>query len=380
MDLTELHTELHTAYKEQYGEPDYLLSVVAEDNLVKPNRLDIAYDFPIEEEERYATTLTTLGVATYTMSSPCENAELVMNILGQQSREDYDKLGMALANLVWNRLKHELHFAPNMVIKNSFIPFFDKMSCLFVMDYGHSDPKWLEGINPVVRLLEVVPIYESEANTLERLEEAMITTVFVQAKGDWDNPHREPILLLKAAINTAWKKIERWYSEEAPIAYQRLKQGASEDQIKELEQKMGLVLPEDFVASLLIHNGGGGFHDYEYLSIDKIYNFWSMMNELKAEGAFDRYEIKETNRGIIKNTWWYSHWIPFALDSGGNSICIDLSPEKNGTYGQIIYKEKEEGPLISNHKSFFEWLYMYQKDLYRGCYFVDKDGLIQEKI
>jgi cell wall assembly regulator SMI1 len=373
-------TELHTAYKEQYGEPDYLFSVFAEDKQVKPNRLDIVYDFPIEEEERYATTLTTLGMATYPMSSPCENAELVMDILGQWSREDYDKFGKVLANLVWNRLKTGLHFAPNMVIKNSCMPFFDKMSCLFVMDYGHSDPEWLEGIDPVVRLLEVVPIYESEANTLERIEETMRTTVFVQAKGNWDNPNRKPILLFKAAINTVWGKIERWYNEEAPIAYQRLKKGASEEEIKELEEKMELVLPEDFVASLLIHNGGGGFHDYEYLSIDQIYKFWSMMNELKEEGAFASYEIKETNRGIIKDTWWHSHWIPFALDSGGNSICIDLSPEKKGTYGQIIYKEKEEGPLISNQKSFFEWLWAYQQDLYRGCYFVDKDGFIQEKL
>ena len=105
-----------------------------------------------------------------------------------------------------------------------------------------------------------------------------------------------------------------------------------------------------------------------------------MMNELKEEGTFISYKVKESNRGIIKDIRWHSHWIPFALDSGGNSICIDLSPDKNGIYGQIIYHEKEEGPLIGNQKSFFEWLQTYQQDLYRGAYFVDKDGFIQPKL
>jgi len=193
--------ELQTAYNEQYGEPDYVFSVVAEDNQVEPKNLNIAYDFPIEEEERYATTITTLGMATYTMSDPCQKAELVMDILGQWSREDYNKLGMALANLVWNRLKNGLQFAPNMVIRNSSMPFFGSMSCLFVMDYGHSEPAWLEGVDPVVRLLELVPIYESEANTLETFPEYIRTTVFVQAKEDWSNPNREPVLFIVKKSN-----------------------------------------------------------------------------------------------------------------------------------------------------------------------------------
>jgi len=133
-----------------------------------------------------------------------------------------------------------------------------------------------------------------------------------------------------------WEYLERWYREEAPIVYNRLKTPASEQDIKYLEDKMGLVLPEDLTASLKIHNGGI-FHDYEYLSTEQIYRFWLMMNEVKQKGAFDNYSIKQTNRGMIQNTWWHSAWIPFATDSDRNFICTDVSPEKNGHYGQIIY-------------------------------------------
>ncbi|MBD2336007.1 SMI1/KNR4 family protein [Calothrix sp. FACHB-156] len=372
--------QIYVAYLQEYGEPDYLLSVFADNQQMTPNRLDIAYRFPIEEEEKYATSIMTLGLATVRMTGAVKTAELVMDILGKYSHADYDNVGKALANLVWNHLQLGLNFAPNLIIREISIPFFEKMSCLFVMDWGHSEPEWLEGVEPSVRLLEIVPIYTSEANTLERINPNLRTRVFVESKGDWNNYKRQPVLLLQAATKNVWNKLEKWYEQNAPVVYQGLKAGASEQEIKNLENIIGIILPDDFATSLMTHNGEIEFHDYTYLTVEQIYQIWSMMNELNAENAFSSYEMAENNKGIIKDTWWDSHWIPFALDSCGNSICIDLSPGENGTVEQIIYMEKNEGPMISKYKSFFEWLWEYQQDLYRGYYRVNQDGLVEEKL
>ena len=372
--------QLYVAYHQEYGKPDYLLSVCADNEQITPKKLDIVYRFSIEEEEKYTTSMMTLGLATVRMTDGVETAELVMDVLGKYSHADYNILGKALVDLVWSRLQLGLSFTPNSVLNGISIPFFGKMNYLFVMDWGHSNPEWLEGVTPPVRLLEIVPIYASEADTLERINPNLRTTVFVQAKGDWSNPKREQVLLLQAAIKNVWNRLEKWYEQNAPVVYQRLNAGVSEQEIKNLEYRMGIRLPDDFLASLIAHNGGIEFHDYEYLTIDRLYQIWSMMNELKAEKAFDGYKMAETNQGMIQDTWWDSHWIPFAVDSEGNSICIDLFPGENGTPGQIIYMEKHEGPIISEYKSFFEWLWNYQQDIYRGYYRVNQDGLIEEKL
>lgn len=376
--MMELET-LHRGYEEWYGQPDYELSFHGDDANKIPSPLDILYYFPREEEENYITSVATVGMSIYEMDEPCKNAELIIDVVGRQSRDDSDRLGNELANLIWNHFQKGLRFSPNMVMRDISLPLFDNMSCLFVMDWGEDSPEWLPDVETDVRLLKIVPIYESEANSLEEIEQDYRTAVFVQAIGNSDDPQRNPVSFFNEAISSIWKDIEDWYRVHAPVVYQDLREGATPEKIEELENQIGLVLPEDLKVSLMLHNGSVGFHDYRYLTTEGIYRNWSRMNELKEEGVFSQNTISEVNEGIIKNTWWNSHWIPFAEDSGGNMICIDLSPEENGYSGQIIYMEMQEGPIISEYKSFFEWLQKYKKALYRGEYIVDEYGYIEEK-
>ena len=129
----------------------------------------------------------------------------------------------------------------------------------------------------------------------------------------------------------------------------------------------------------MVHNGTIWFASYEYIGTEQIYQIWLTMNRIKEEGFFSNRQIDRRSQGIIKNTWWDWHWIPFAEDSCSNLLCIDLGPEVNGSRGQVIYWEKIEGPLPSGCQLFFVWFRDMQEGLGR-YYVVNEDGRIEEKI
>jgi cell wall assembly regulator SMI1 len=176
-----------------------------------------------------------------------------------------------------------------------------------------------------------------------------------------------------------WQDIKEWYKIHAPQRLEDLMDGISKTEIIELEQKIGFSLPEDYKASLKIHNGDCHISDYNYLSGDSVIYQWLMMKELLEEGKFSDFKINYPEKNIIQNTWWDLKWIPFAEDSGGNMICIDMNPGINGIEGQIIYMEINEGPIPSKYKSFLDWLESYKNDLYDNLYEVDEEGYISPK-
>ncbi len=373
---------LHRAYEGFFGAPDYVLSLSLGEEGGPLERLDVVYDFPKPAEGKLDTTITTLGLALHPMEAPCERAELSIAILGRHSREDNDRLGRALAQLVRECLRSRRTFAPNLILEGHSLPFFEGMEQLFVLDWGHTEPEWLGDVDPPVRLLEVVPVYAGEAAELAEVDETVRTTLLVQARGAWSDPGRDPVPLLERAVGSAWERLERWYRERAPAVHADLRPGASGEEVAALQGRLGMRLPDDLVASLKRHNGAVIFHDgYRYLSAGAIVELWSMMQSLKQQGAFSTYEPKASVKGVLQHTWWDAGWIPFAEDGQGNLICVDLNPGPDGKRGQVIYWERVEGPLTSRYGSLFEWLWRYQHALYRGAYvYVAEDGALRAKI
>jgi cell wall assembly regulator SMI1 len=372
--------QLRTAFEEWNGEPHYVLTFAAPDEQAIPENLEIWYYFG-EEVEEYPTAIATIGLAIYNPISTSERAELMFYIAIGQSQQDYERVGKGLANLVWSCLAKGSYFIPNQVMRGISIPLFERMNCLFVIDWGYTFPEWLPGIEPEVRLLEIVPIYESEAEQLDNIEKTLREKVFKLAtkKENRSNPRRDRVCLLTEATKVIWERFERWCRSNAPLVCRDIKSGATAEEIKILEQKIGLTLPEDFAAYLMVHNGTIWFASYEYIGTEQIYQIWLMMNRIKEEGFFSNRQIDRRSQGIIKNTWWDWHWIPFAEDSCGNLLCIDLEPEVNGSRGQVIYWEKIEGPLPSGCQLFFVWFRDMQEGLGR-YYVVNEDGRIEKKI
>jgi cell wall assembly regulator SMI1 len=372
--------QLRVAFEERRGEPDYVLTVTLPDEQVIRNQLDILYYFG-EELEEYYTTIATIGLASGSVGNSIDRAELMFFVAIGQSQQEYERVGKGLANLVWSCLANDSYFIPNQVIRGFSIPLFERMNCLFVMDWGYKYPEWLPETEPEVRLLEVVPIYEGEAEQLDNIETSIREKVFKLAtrRENRSNPLREPVRLLTEATKNIWERFERWCRSNAPLVCEDLRQGASSEEIKTLEERIGLTLPEDFSTFLMVHNGAMWFARYEYIGTEEIYHIWLRMNQVQDEGVFANRQIDPRSVGMIKNAWWDSHWIPFAQDSGGNFHCIDLAPDVNGRVGQVIYWEKLEGPLPSGCQSFFVWFTDMQQGLGK-YYVVDEEGSIEEEL
>jgi cell wall assembly regulator SMI1 len=183
-------------------------------------------------------------------------------------------------------------------------------------------------------------------------------------------------LEIEESVRNAWKDIEKWYGENTPNLLQSLQPGASEQQLNDFETRVGFSLSKDYWASLKIHNGNVYVHDYCYLSLEGVLVNWEIMTNLVKRGDFD--DRSSLGQGVIQNVWWHSKLIPFAEDSAGNQLCIDMSPGPDGVLGQIVYYETEEGLLVSPYTSFLEWLTNYRDELYQGMYKVE-DGFLYKK-
>jgi cell wall assembly regulator SMI1 len=371
--------QLQAAYQEWLGEPNYVLAVTASDEQEISNTLELLYYFS-EDDEEDPTWIATAGLANCTTSSICDRAELVMYVPANPSHSEYENLGQGFANLVWDCLARGLYFAPNQVIRNISLPLFERMNCVFVTDWwGYEFPEWLPNIEPGVRILKIVLIYETEAQQLDNIELIFRTEVLEQTIGHLSNPLREPVRLLTEATKKIWEHFEKWCRSNAPLICRNLRQGASSEEIKTLEERIGLTLPEDFSTFLMVHNGAMWFDSYEYIGTEQIYETWFRMNQIQNKGSFANRKTDSRSLGIIKNIWWDSHWIPFAEDGCGNLHCIDLAPDVNGTIGQVIYWEKIQGPLPSGCQSFFAWF----RDMDQGLgkyYVVGEEGRIEEKL
>ncbi len=146
-------------------------------------------------------------------------------------------------------------------------------------------------------------------------------------------------------------------------------------------------LPDDLKYFLL----NADFHvqlefNFTTLSIHEIEGQLAMMNGLLKDGTFDGWVesrgIEESNygirEGIIKKCWWNGKWIPFAEDGCGNLKCLDLDPAQNGTGGQVIEMENQDGagPNATAHRSFTEYMAYHLELLVQNKYEIDSDGLI----
>jgi cell wall assembly regulator SMI1 len=81
----------------------------------------------------------------------------------------------------------------------------------------------------------------------------------------------------------------------APLVYEDLNDGATQEQIEKLERVIGAKLPIDFVEFYKIHNGQTPikfdpdislFDHAKLMSIDEIIEVWQMWKELVDAGEF----------------------------------------------------------------------------------------------
>ncbi len=108
----------------------------------------------------------------------------------------------------------------------------------------------------------------------------------------------------------------------------------------------------------------------EFLSVDEIITQWQIWKDLYDEGQFKKW--KALTSAEVKNEWWIPEWIPLTHDGSGNHYMIDLSPGKEGDYGQIIKFWHDSSERIVVASSISSWLSDYVEDLNAGKYHYDK--------
>ena len=86
-----------------------------------------------------------------------------------------------------------------------------------------------------------------------------------------------------------WEKLETWLEANRPAVLADLNAGADEAAVDDLQARLGLRLPEDFIACLRVHNGQKGqaaplFDTYAFLPARRILMSWTSWNELQGGG------------------------------------------------------------------------------------------------
>lgn len=191
-----------------------------------------------------------------------------------------------------------------------------------------------------------------------------------------------------SSVGASWQRIEAWLQANAPHIYESLQPGASDEEIADVEGKLGMKLPDDVKESYRIHNGQNddavngmfpappspyGFEPgYLLHEVMGIYGEWDEWKELVEGGDFDG-DKSEPQPGIRDN-WFHLGWLPFTTNGGGDSHCIDLDPAPGGTHGQIITMNHEMGERQLIAPSFGAWLQQLADDMEAGrCIIEDGD-------
>lgn len=177
-----------------------------------------------------------------------------------------------------------------------------------------------------------------------------------------------------------WTRITSWIKTHAPQLLELLQDGASEEQINELEKALSIQLPDDVKALYRLCNGQSSF-DYgllngnEFLSLERIRDEWTVWKDLLDAGDLITDDDIESDRidTEIRQVWWHPKWIPFTYNGGGDHDCLDLAPAKEGVQGQIIsmWHDDEERKLLA--PGIREWLQQYAEQLESGQIIFSED-------
>ena len=220
-------------------------------------------------------------------------------------------------------------------------------------------------------------------------------------------------------ISHSWKKIERWIDDNYEELFDQLSEGATQNDVNELEHELDCSLPIEVRESLQIHDGqerGGrptgiifGCMLLDCEEIVQEWKNWRVVNEEyltsptnnqpqfppKAFGAasssssfpssqpqqsgnplwrqdlLDRQDSQPSR--AIQKAYAHAGWIPLARDWGGNNLAVDLAPGPVGKWGQIIIFGRDYDCKYVVARSWSAFLAMVADDMSGEKVFVDEE-------
>jgi len=151
-----------------------------------------------------------------------------------------------------------------------------------------------------------------------------------------------------------WDWIETWVRKNAPEAMKNWHQGASAQEIQQVEGTLGITFPEDVKTSWMIHDG-------TRLAFADSWRFLRMQQIM---------EEHQQNK-----TWpcWPATWVAFASNDCGDYLCIVIDPTQDEQSGQVMHcmHDAENSPVAS---AFHVLMSYFVNDLLDGEYWVNPSG------
>jgi cell wall assembly regulator SMI1 len=186
-------------------------------------------------------------------------------------------------------------------------------------------------------------------------------------------------------VSHTWKRIDRWAEDNYEELFDNLCEGATSNDVNELEHQLDCSLPVEVRESLQVHDGQehggrptGIIFGCMLLDCEEIMNEWKnwrVVNEeyltskpdqfstpqipIKAfagpsssstviptatpqsatsplwrDELLDKQQSQPPN--AVQKAYVHPSWIPLARDWGGNCIAVDLAPGPTGKFGQVI--------------------------------------------
>ena len=176
-------------------------------------------------------------------------------------------------------------------------------------------------------------------------------------------------------------EIKQIFSDKNVLDLMRLNPGASEEELLDLEQHLGISLPEDFRNYLATHNGQTGGIEMLFceplLTTSEIKQTWTDWYEVGEDGEMndDCAEFMSAHpEGYVKPLYTNPKWIAFTTDYGGNHLGLDLDPDVKGTSGQVIIFGRDEDEKFLVASSFTEFLAMVVRHLKKIKWSVTQEG------
>lgn len=244
----------------------------------------------------------------------------------------------------------------------------------------------------------------------------------VQSPGDVPMQSFQDGLPPAPPVSHSWRRIDDWAEEHYPELFDQLGEGATTNDLNDLEHQLDCSLPQDVRQSLMIHDGQerggiptGIIFGSMLMDCEEIVQEWETWRRVNSEfllatsaprtampsrafGSDEASSSKQrssrpSSQGSNPDEWRqnllakqtsvppnsvqkaYAHagWIPLVRDWGGNNLAVDLAPGPGGKWGQIILFGRDYDTKYVVARSWGHFLAVVADDLNSGKWYVDEE-------
>jgi cell wall assembly regulator SMI1 len=182
------------------------------------------------------------------------------------------------------------------------------------------------------------------------------------------------------SVSESWKRIHDWLSANAPKIVENLNPPATEIELHDAEEALGIRIPSKWHDLYRGHNGmnsdanlGSVFHGMQFLTLEETISD----HKQNAAPVDSRLPVVATDAEILTEDIHNPNWIAFAHDVGRTLIRVDMVPESPETIGQVIFTDHEYDTVILLSNGIAEFMSNFASNLEADRYFLNKEALAE---